>query len=179
MLKIGVAVLAIVLAGTAGAAGWRDLRVDGSSEAAFQQSLAAFNEELSPERQSVFSLALIDVWNQGTAAAKADQREFTVNDYRKQLDGLSYDEVVTLTDPTGETAKRRYEDAKRAQVANNPPPRRPPQHQIDRVSGSQDASTDNPHGALDAGALMGGRSGGTVTHDGRPVNDDARKANPQ
>ena len=41
MLKLTVAVLATVLAGTAGAAGWRGLRVDGSSEA-FTQAIAAF-----------------------------------------------------------------------------------------------------------------------------------------
>ena len=59
MLKLTVAVLAIALAGTAGAAGWRDLKIDGTSEAAFQQSLAAFSEELSRERNQVFTAALI------------------------------------------------------------------------------------------------------------------------
>ncbi len=35
MLKLTVAVLAIVLAGTASAAGWRDLRIDASSAASY------------------------------------------------------------------------------------------------------------------------------------------------
>ena len=158
MLKLIVAVLAVALAGTASAAGWRDLRVDGSSDAAFQQSLAVFKEKLSPERQRVFQGALIDIWNQGAAEARADQREFTVGDYQQQLHGLSYEEVVTFTDPTGETAKRRYEEAKRMQVANSAPPIPPRQHQ-DAVFNSQDASADRPHEALERGELMRTRNG--------------------
>ena len=42
MLKLTVAVLAVALAGTASAAGWRSLRIDGSSDASFTTSLAAF-----------------------------------------------------------------------------------------------------------------------------------------
>src|SRR5688572_22536851 len=99
MLKLTVALLALALAGAAGAAGWRDLKIDGGSEAAFQKSLEAFNTELSRERNQVFTAALMDIWLQGTANAKADQREYTVTDYHAQLDGLSYEEVVTFTDP--------------------------------------------------------------------------------
>ena len=117
MLKLTVAVFAIALAGTA-AAEWRDLKIDGSSEATFQQSLEAFNKELSPERHKVFTAALMDIWLQGTAEAKADERLYTVSDYHSQLDGLSYEQVVTFTDPTGETAKQRYEQAKRTKIAN-------------------------------------------------------------
>jgi len=118
MLKSIVAVLAIALAGSAGAAGWRDLKIDGSSEAAFQRSLEAFNQELPLERHRVFTAALMDIWLQGTEEAKANQREYTVSDYHSQLDGLSYEGVVTFTDPTGETAKQRYEQAKRTKIAN-------------------------------------------------------------
>jgi len=39
MLKFTVAVLAAALAGTASAAGWRDLRIDASSETSFDQSV--------------------------------------------------------------------------------------------------------------------------------------------
>jgi len=122
MSKLVVAVLAVALAGTASAAGWKDLRVDGSSEAAFKQSLAAFYNELSPERQHVFGSALMDIWLQGTAEAKAAQREFTVTDYQQQIDGLSYEEVVTFTDPSGDTAKERYREAKRLTASNSGPP---------------------------------------------------------
>jgi len=117
MLKLIVAVSAVVLAGSA-AAGWRDLKIDGSSEAAFQQSLEAFNQELSLERHQVFTAALMDIWLQGTAEAKDNERIYTVSDYHSQLDGLSYEQVVTFTDPTGKTAEQRYDEAKRTKIAN-------------------------------------------------------------
>jgi len=110
MLKLTVAVLAVALAGTASADRWRDLRVDGSSEAAFAASLAVFNEKLSPARQYVFGNALKDIWLQSTEKAKAEQREYTVSDYYRQVDGLGYEEVVTFTDPTGATAKARLKE---------------------------------------------------------------------
>ena len=112
MLKLTVAVLAIALAGSASAAGWRSLRVDGASEAAFSESVVAFQEKLSPVRRYVFASALHDIWALGTKNAEAEQREYTESDYLRQLDGLGYDEVVTLTDPTGDTAKRRYKQGR-------------------------------------------------------------------
>ena len=110
MLRLAVAVLAVALAGTA-AAGWRDLRIDGSSEEAFAQSLEVFKDKLSPARRYVFGQALQDIWVAGTKAANAEQRDYTANDYYRQLDGLTYEQVVTLTDPSGSTAKERYRTA--------------------------------------------------------------------
>jgi hypothetical protein len=106
MLKLTATVLAVALASNASAAGWRSLRVDASSEAAFEQSLAEFKDKLSPARRYVFGEALKDIWVQGNQAATAEQRQYTDSDYYRQLDGLSYEEVVTLVDPTGETARR-------------------------------------------------------------------------
>ena len=108
MLKLTIAVLAVALAGTASAAKWRDLRVDGSSEDAFAQSLAEFKEELSPAQRYVFAEALKDVWIQGEKVAEAEQREYTADEYYRQLDGLAYEQVVKYTDPTGDTAKQRF-----------------------------------------------------------------------
>jgi hypothetical protein len=110
MLKLTVAVLAMALAGTA-AAGWRELRIDGSSEEAFVQSLEAFKDKLSPAHRYVFGEALKDIWLEGTKQAEADQREYTDADYYAQLHGLRYKDVVKLTDPTGDTAKDRYRAA--------------------------------------------------------------------
>jgi hypothetical protein len=110
MLKLTVAVLAVVLAGTA-SAGWRSLRVDGSSEAGFAESLAAFKEKLPRARAHVFGEALKDIWVQGTKDAEAEQREYTASDYYRQLDSLGYEQVVTFTDPTGDTARMRFKAA--------------------------------------------------------------------
>ena len=108
MQKLTVVVLAVAFAGTASAAGWRHLRVDGSSEEAFSRSMTAFKDELSPAREYVFGEALKDIWNEGAKAAEAEQRDYTADEFYRQLDGLRYEEVVTLTDPTGDIAKRRY-----------------------------------------------------------------------
>lgn len=113
MLRTTVFVLAVVLTSSATAAGWRDLRVDASSEEAFAKSLDAFKEKLSSPREFVFGEALRDIWIQGAKAAEAEQREYTADEYYAQVDGLSYEEAVTLTDPTGATAKQRYQAALR------------------------------------------------------------------
>jgi hypothetical protein len=119
MLKLTVAMLAVALAGTA-AAGWRDLRVDGSSEDAFEKSLEAFREELSPARRYVFGEALKDIWLQGARQADAEQREYTAAEYYRQLHDLRYEEVVKLTDPSGDTAKDRYRTASLSQRYSRP-----------------------------------------------------------
>ena len=113
MLKITVAVLAVALAGTASAGGWRNLRIDGSSEAAFAESMEAFKEKLPRAQRYVFVLAMQDIWVQGVEAAKATDREYTGIEYFRQTNGLGYDEVVTLLDPTGQTARARYREASR------------------------------------------------------------------
>ena len=120
MLKLTIAVLAVALAGTASAAGWRSLRVDASSEASFTESVAAFQQKLSPARNYVFLRALQDIWVQGTKSAEAEQGEYTDSDYLRQLDGLGYDAVVKLTDPTGDTTKIRLREAYAALNARMP-----------------------------------------------------------
>jgi len=122
MLRTTVFVLAVVFASAASAAGWRDLRVDASSEEAFAKSLEAFKEKLSSPRASVFGEALKDIWIQGAKAAESEQREYTADEYYELVDGLSYEDVVTLTDPTGATARQRYQVALRA-AANSVPGR--------------------------------------------------------
>ena len=111
MSKLLGAILAVALVGSASAAGWRDLRVDGSSEAAFAHSLAAFKDKLSPTRKHVFGLALQDIWINGVKAADAEQREYSATDYYAQLDGLGYEQVLSLADPIGETTRARYREA--------------------------------------------------------------------
>jgi hypothetical protein len=106
LLKLTTAMLAVALASSAGAAGWRSLRVDASSEAAFEQSLAEFKDELSPARRYVFGEALKDIWLHGSQLATTEQRDYTAADYYRQVDGLGYEEIVTLVDPTGKTARR-------------------------------------------------------------------------
>jgi hypothetical protein len=79
MPKLIVAAALLILAGTVHAAGWRSLRIDGSSEASFAKSIAALQEKLSPAHRYVFASALEDV-----------QRQYTAAENRRQLDGLRY-----------------------------------------------------------------------------------------
>ena len=159
MLKRVVAVLAVALVGTAGAAEWKELRIDGSSEDAFKQSLAAFQTELSPERQQVFSGALMDIWLKGTADAQAAQRQFTAADFQRQLHGLRYEEVVTFTDPSGDTARERYREAKRLVQTNSGPPLSPWQAPFHT---DQDQRANRAHGTLDSSELVRARQSGNV-----------------
>ena len=117
MLKLIVAIATLVLAGTASAAGWRDLRIDASSDTTFKESVAALQEKLTPSRRLAFALSLQDIWREGTQRAMAEQHEYTSADYLRQLDGLGYDEVVTLTDPTGMKEERYRADYRYARPA--------------------------------------------------------------
>ena len=107
MLRIAFAVLALVLAGSASAAGWRKLQIDARSEAAFNESVATFQQKLSPSRRVAFTKSLEDIKRESTQRASAQQREYTTADYLGQLHGLGYNEVMTLADPTGK-AEGRY-----------------------------------------------------------------------
>jgi hypothetical protein len=102
MLKLTVVVLAFALAGSASAAGWRSLRLDATSEAAFEQSVEVFKDKLSPSRRHAFESALQDIWTQRVPS----KRQYTQEDYYAELDGLSYEQVVRILDPTGEKEKQ-------------------------------------------------------------------------
>jgi hypothetical protein len=80
MLKLTVAVLVFAIAGSASAAGWRSLRLDGSSEARLEKSLAELREGLTNGRRYAFTRALNDIWLQGTKSAAAEQRDYTTAD---------------------------------------------------------------------------------------------------
>ena len=125
MLKLIVAVVVVALASTASAAGWRSLRMDASSEARFRASVVAFQQKLPAAHRYVFAQSLQDIWLQATKSAKAEQREYTASDYRRQLDGLGYKEIAEFTDPTGATADR-YRDEYDARYAAPMSPGSPP-----------------------------------------------------
>jgi hypothetical protein len=97
------------------------VRVEASNAASFEASVARFEEELSTARQYVFMLALQDIWAQGLQRATAEQREYTEAEYLRQLDGLTYAEIVTLADPTGEITKERYRAGVAKTLANRGP----------------------------------------------------------
>jgi hypothetical protein len=105
MLKVTVAMLAVALAESASAAGWRSLRVDASSEVAYSESIAVLQDKLSPSRRHAFARALQDIWTEGVRQASGVQREYTPADYFARVDRMTYEQVVELLDPTGDRAK--------------------------------------------------------------------------
>src|SRR5262245_60170189 len=120
MLKLTVAVLAVALVGGASAEGWR---LDAGSHRAFKRSLEAAKDELSPENIEMLGGALKHIWDEGTKAAEAEQRRYSDKDYFRQLDGLSYEEVVHFTDATYEAALK-YDSASDDAIAFALPNRR-------------------------------------------------------
>jgi hypothetical protein len=119
VLKLTTVVLAVALAGAAGADETRSLRIDASSNRAFQRSLAAFKDELSPERRQAFGDALTDIWLAGAQAAEGEGRKYRTRHYYRQIDGLGYDDVVSQA--TGEVAKYRDRQLSVAATERSPP----------------------------------------------------------
>jgi hypothetical protein len=162
MLKVTIGVLAVALAGSAGAAGWRSMRIDASSQDSFNESVTALQDKLPRVRRHVFEESLKDIWAEGTKAAEADAREYTISDYLRQVDGLGYKDVVTFTDPTGGTAKRYWNQAYTRLYAGTA---RPGQGGTPRFSGppARGVVTYSGSKILDAGQSYraNGRIGGT------------------
>lgn len=105
MAKVMFSIVFLALAGCASMGEWRELRIDSSSESAFDESISLLNAELSYSRRQMFALALVDI---GRAAVQSSEQTsddseiaYTYEDYRSQLDGLTYDGVIALADQTG------------------------------------------------------------------------------
>ncbi len=82
---------------------WRGLQIDGSSVAAFDESISRLEQELpSAYRKQIFALALGDVAVDNKVVGLSDE------DYRAQLDGLTYNGVIALADRTGASVKTQY-----------------------------------------------------------------------
>lgn len=104
MIRLSLCILAVFsLAGCAGSQ-WRTMSIDGSDEAAFGESLGLINQELSNARRNMLALALIDIAQTGVAnAGQAEDGSpgYTEEEFRSQLNGLTYDEVIALADESG------------------------------------------------------------------------------
>ncbi len=100
MSKFTLAVATICLTGCAE---WRGLQIDGSSVAAFEESISRLEQELpSAYRKQILALALGDVAVDNKVAGYSDKY------YRAQLDGLTYNGVIALADQTGASVKTQY-----------------------------------------------------------------------
>jgi hypothetical protein len=96
-------ILAMATVCLVGCAEWRGLHIDGSNEAAFEESISRLEQELpGAYHREMFALALGDV------AADKNVVGYTDQDYRAQLDGLTYNGVIALADRAGTPVKSQY-----------------------------------------------------------------------
>jgi hypothetical protein len=89
----------MALAGCASTHDSRVLRIDGTSQATFGESVVAIHDRLGPNRRLRFETALAQVAI--TAARGGETAAVTL----ARLDGLSYEEIIRLAGPE---AKQRY-----------------------------------------------------------------------
>ena len=111
MSRILICTAAFVLSGCASMGEWRSMAIDGTSEAAFAQSVTALNDELPYRHQQLLSLALIDIARTGQSNAEgADDAEsaYSYEQYRSELNGLTYDGVIALADQQGIPISQQY-----------------------------------------------------------------------
>jgi hypothetical protein len=111
MYKFSLAVTVLFLSGCASTGEWRALNIDGSSESAFGESLARLNDELSYSRGQMFALALVDIANtrvQSAGETDDGSPAYSENDFRNDLNGLTYDKVIELADQSGPSIKKLY-----------------------------------------------------------------------
>ncbi len=82
-------VLMLVCSASASARGWRDLRIEASSDSQFVESVQQMRDELPYHRAVLFDLVLRDL-----------KTRLAPTEYRQQLSGLSYKQIVHLASPS-------------------------------------------------------------------------------
>src|SRR5260221_101341 len=83
-----ITVLLLACGASANASGWRDLRIDASSDSRFTDSVQQMRGELPYHHAVLFVLVLKDL-----------ETRFAPAEYHRQLDGLGYKQVVHLASP--------------------------------------------------------------------------------
>ena len=105
MSKHAAIIVSAVLAlgastGIANAGGWRALHIDGTSQAAFEKSVAAIRQTLPMNKRLQFEVTLQQIWQdvalKAGAEASVDQ---VARPYFEKLDGLGYKEVIRVGGP--------------------------------------------------------------------------------
>ena len=82
-------VLILVCGASANASGWRDLRIDASSDSRFNDSIQQMRDELPYHHALLFVLTLKDL-----------KARFSQVEYREYLNGQAYKQIVRLGSPS-------------------------------------------------------------------------------
>jgi len=107
MPKLAVVLVGLALAGCASTSGSHALRIDATSQSNFEASVAAFQQALPPNRRLRFEVALQELWKSTASKAGTESSvDQTTKDYFAQLNGLDYEQVISLAGPE---AKERYQ----------------------------------------------------------------------
>lgn len=86
--------------GIANAGGWRALHVDGTSQAAFEKSVAAFQQDLPTNKRLQFEVTLQQIWQDLALKAGTEASvEQVARSYFAKLDGLGYKDVIRVGGP--------------------------------------------------------------------------------
>ena len=88
LVVVSLTVLMLVCGATANARGWRDLRVDASSDSRLAESVQQMRDELPYHHALIFVLTLKDL-----------KARLSPAEYRQQLDGLTYKQIARLGSP--------------------------------------------------------------------------------
>ena len=88
LLVIPLTGLMLAYGANASAGGWRDLRIDASSDSRFTDSIQQMRDDLPYHKAVLFVIVLKDL---KTHLAPAE--------YRQRLDGLTYKEIANLASP--------------------------------------------------------------------------------
>lgn len=120
MSKVMFPVIALLLAGCASMGQWRTLSIDSSSELAFSDSVRRLDQELPYSRRQMFRLALADIARTGVENAdrtsEGSPKTYTDEDFRRDLEGLTYDGVIAVADRTGTPVSRLYFAGRRSRA---------------------------------------------------------------
>jgi hypothetical protein len=122
MSKLAILVATFALAGCASTSEWRTLTIDGSSEAAFEESISLFDQELPKTRNRMFALALVDIVRTGaeeSGQTKDGSPAYTDEQLRSDLHGLTYDGVIAFADETGPSVRQLYYSGSGARLAGS------------------------------------------------------------
>ncbi len=106
MGRLLICIIFAAVASSAGASGWRDLRIDATTQSAFEKSVADFQRLLPSDRRLYFEVSLQEIWH---AVAEGLGPEATMDKataaYFKRLDGLRYEQVIRVG---GQEARKTY-----------------------------------------------------------------------